>query len=283
MTSGLKDLGTARTEFVDTHCHIHEAGLDTAGDQFVRNKWAKSGITDPKPLIQGAVDAGVTRLICVGCTLSDSELAIKLAQKEQNCWASIGIHPHEAKDHLDKDTQKAFALLANEQKVVAIGECGLDYYYNHSEKPDQIKLLEFQLDLAKKYDLPLIFHIREAFDDFWPIFDQFEGLRGVVHSFSSDTHDLEQILSRSLYVGLNGIMTFTKDQQQLDAAKAIPLHNLLLETDAPFLTPAPERGTICQPKHVVQTAEFLAGLRDEDVAEIAKATTLNACNLFSME
>lgn len=283
MTKGLIDLSTGRTEFVDTHCHIHEAGTLTGGDEFVRDKWAKAGITDSTSMIQEAAEAGVTRLICVGCTLRDSELAIDLANRQPNCWASIGIHPHEAKDHQEKATQEKFAsLLGDEPKIVAIGECGLDYYYNHSNKPDQIKLLEFQLDLAGKHDLPLIFHIREAFDDFWPVFDQFKGLKGVVHSFSSDSRDLDEILSRGLYVGLNGIMTFTKNSEQLEAAKAIPLHNLLLETDAPFLTPAPERGTICQPKHIVRTAEFLAGLREETVAEIARATTQNACDLFSI-
>ncbi len=269
--------------FVDTHCHIHEAGTNTAGDQFVRDKWAKSGITDSAPLIREAAEAGVTRLICVGCTLRDSELAIDLASKQPTCWASIGIHPHEAKDHLELVVQRAFAELVKKPKVVAIGECGLDYYYNHSDKPDQIKLLEFQLELAQKRNLPLIFHIREAFRDFWPVFDQYRGLIGVVHSFSSDRRDLEQILSRGLYVGLNGIMTFTKSAEQLEAAKAIPLDKLLLETDAPFLTPAPERGTICQPKHIVRTAEFLAGLRDETTAEIASATTQNACDLFSIK
>ncbi|HSX24147.1 MAG TPA: TatD family hydrolase, partial [Candidatus Saccharimonadales bacterium] len=155
-------------------------------------------------------------------------------------------------------------------------------YYNHSAKKDQITVLEFQLELAKKHHLPLIFHVREAFEDFWPVFDRFQGVRGVVHSFSATPRELEQILARGLYVGLNGIMTFTKDERQLAAAKIIPTDRLLLETDAPFLTPAPNRGTICTPKHVVQTAEFLAGLRDESVAEIATMTTQNACDLFSI-
>lgn len=284
--TGFTRLGKAwcvgTVEFVDTHCHIHEAGTDTAGDEFVRDKWAKAGISDQESVIKEAVSAGVTRMICVGCTLRDSQMAAKLATNQPNCWASVGIHPHEAKDHLDAKSQNAFTSLLKLPKIVAIGECGLDYYYNHSNKADQVAVLEFQLNLAKKHDLPLIFHIRDAFTDFWPIFDQFQGLRGVVHSFSSDTRDLEQILSRGLYVGLNGIMTFTKNAQQLAAAKIIPLDKLLLETDAPFLTPAPERGTICRPEHIVLTAEFLAGLREESLEEIAKTTTQNACNLFSI-
>ncbi len=268
---------------VDTHCHIHEASKAHGGDQFVRDKWAKAGITDPSSLIKGAAQAGVTRLICVGCTLRDSERATEVATKQDNCWASIGIHPHEAKDHNDPLSQKAFKTLLKRPRVVAIGECGLDYFYEHSPKKVQISLLEFQLQLAHDNNLPLIFHIREAFDDFWPIFDHFEGLRGVVHSFSSNVRHLEESLSRGLYIGLNGIMTFTKDENQLEAAKRVPSDRLLLETDAPFLTPAPLRGKICQPKHLRVTAEFLADLRKEDLSQLALATTQNALQLFKLE
>ncbi len=268
---------------MDTHCHIHEATMGTGGDEFVRNKWEKAGITSPDRLIKDAEVAGITRLICVGCTLRDSEMAVDLAGTQPNCWASVGIHPHEAKYHLSKATQTTFAELVSRPRVVSIGECGLDYYYLHSPKPAQREILEFQLELAQKHDLPLIFHVREAFPDFWRILDNFGRFRGVVHSFSSDRAELEQVLSRGLYVGLNGIMTFTKNTQQLEVAKAVPIDILLLETDAPFLTPVPERGTICQPKHLRVTAEFLAGLRDEDLADLAKITTQNACNLFSLE
>jgi TatD DNase family protein len=128
--------------------------------------------------------------------------------------------------------------------------------------------------------VPLIFHVRDAFDDFWPIFDSYEGIRGVIHSFSAGLPELEQIQRRGLYVGLNGIMTFTKHVKQLDAAKAIPLARLLLETDAPFLTPQPFRGSICEPRHVRVTAEFLAELRGESLSELANATTRNAQSLF---
>jgi TatD DNase family protein len=128
--------------------------------------------------------------------------------------------------------------------------------------------------------LPVIFHIREAFDDFFRILDDYKGIRGVVHSFSASIVELEGVLSRGLYVGLNGIMTFTNDQKQLDAAKSVPIEKLVLETDAPFLTPKPFRGTMCEPKHVSVTAEFLANLRGESLDYIAKATSNNAKALF---
>jgi TatD DNase family protein len=270
-------------EFVDTHCHIQEASQETGGDAFMQEKWSKAGFSDPRSLIDGAKAAGVTRLICVGCTLKDSQMAIELANKNTGCWSSIGIHPHEAKDHLDKAAQTAFEKLTIQPKIVAIGECGLDYFYTHSPKADQLKVLEFQLQLAQDNNLPLILHIREAFDDFWPVFDRFKALRGVVHSFSAHPKQLDEALSRGLYIGLNGIMTFTKDQQQLAAAKQVPLNRLLLETDAPFLTPVPQRGKICQPKHVVLTAEFLAELRVVDLAELAASTTHNAITLFNLK
>jgi TatD DNase family protein len=130
--------------------------------------------------------------------------------------------------------------------------------------------------------LPLIFHVRDAFDDFWPIFDNFKGLRGVIHSFTATPRELEQILQRDLYVGLNGIMTFTKNADQLEAAKAVPLDRLLLETDAPFLTPVPFRGKICEPKHVVITAEFLSKLRGEFIGKLGQNTTRNAQTLFNV-
>lgn len=168
------------------------------------------------------------------------------------------------------------------RKVVAIGEIGLDYYYENSPKEDQKKLLRFQLDIAAEHGLPVIFHVREAFDDFFAILDDYKGIQGVVHSFTSDRADLDKILSHGLYVGLNGIMTFTKRSAQLEAAKATPLEKLLLETDAPFLTPAPFRGKICEPKHVRTTAEFLANLRDESLEDLAAATTANAHKLFRL-
>jgi TatD DNase family protein len=254
-------------EFVDTHCHIQFADYPL----------------DSKKVVENAIRDSVTRLIVVGCSLPDSEAATEFAAGHNGVWASIGLHPHEGARYVhDHHSLQAFRDLVAKNKVVAVGETGLDYYYEHSPKEDQKKLLRFQLDLASEHNLPLIFHVRDAFSDFWPIFDSYKSLRGVIHSYSSDRADLDQILSRGLYVGLNGIMTFTKKTEQLAAAKSIPLDHLLLETDAPFLTPVPYRGKICEPKHVRTVGEFLADLRDESLHDIANATTGNAIKLFGL-
>lgn len=267
-------------DLFDSHCHIHEI-LERLTP--VHDKWVKGGVTDIDDVIRTGREAGVTRAMCVGTTARDSALAVNAVQDREGFWASIGIHPHEAEEHVgNKDLLQQFLDLATSPKVKAVGECGLDYFYEHSPKAAQKKILELQLILANEHDLPLIFHVRDAFDDFWPIFDQFTGLRGVIHSFSANASDLEQILSRGLYVGLNGIMTFTKRPEQLEAAKVVPLDKLLLETDAPFLTPAPKRGTICRLEHVKVTAEFLADLRGEDLHKFAAATTENARKLFNV-
>lgn len=254
---------------VDTHCHIQFADY----------------LLNPDEVMQNAVNEGVDKFIVVGCALSDSKAAVEFAKRHSNVWASIGLHPHEGARYIhDHHALQQFHELAitNKDTLVAIGETGLDYYYENSPKEDQKKLLRFQLSLAQECDLPLILHIREAFSDFWPIFDEFKGLRGVVHSFTSNRRDLDQIVSRGLYVGLNGIMTFTKDKQQIEAAKLVPVDNLLLETDAPFLTPAPFRGKIGEPKYVKTTAEFLANLRGENLEDLASTTTANAKRLFKL-
>ncbi len=270
-------------ELTDTHCHIHEAAYLASLRTETKKRYEKAGSPTADDMIMSAREAGVTRMICVGCTLEDSELAVEFVQSREGLWASIGIHPHEAKDYVgNKQVLKRFAALAKKPKVVAVGECGLDYFYTHSMPADQESILRFQMELALEHDLPMIFHVREAFDDFWPVFDSYKGIRGVIHSFTATQKELDQILDRGLYVGLNGIQTFTTRQQQIDAAKAVPLERMVLETDAPFLTPHPYRGNICEPKHTRVTAEFLANLRGEPIEEIARLTTENAQAVFGV-
>lgn len=266
-------------ELIDTHCHIHESGART-GEKATRARWAEAGNPRPADVIAEAQDAGVSNVLCIGCTLADSKGAVALAQAHDAVRASIGIHPHEAARHLEPAVQKEFAALAVQPKVVAVGECGLDYFYEHSPRADQIRLLHLQCGLAQECGLPMVFHVREAFADFWPVLDQYPGLRGVVHSFTGTRGELDEILARGLFVGQNGIVTFMKKPEQLAVVKAVPLESLLLETDSPFLTPVPYRGTICLPKHLRTTAEFLSNLRGESLETLAAATTKNARELF---
>lgn len=272
-------------ELFDSHCHIQSAGAH-AGERATRELWAKAGSIDEDGIIRRAREAAVTRLLCVGCDLDDSRLAVAFVQPRAQCWAAVGIHPHESMRYTDAAAAQAvLAALATQPKVVAIGECGLDYFYDHSPKAAQLHLLEMQIALAQQQDLPLVFHVREAFDDFWPLFERYAArgpIRGVLHSFTDSLANLERALGHGLLVGVNGIATFTKKPEQLAMYRAIPLGSLLLETDAPFLTPHPFRGTICEPYHVRTTATFLAELRNEPVGALAEATTQNARQLFGV-
>jgi TatD DNase family protein len=249
---------------VDTHCHIHDEEFSF----------------DQSSVFESAIDAGVRQLICVGTSGSDSEKAASYVHDRAGLWASAGLHPHHAK--LGEDDLETIARLAVDPKVVAIGEFGLDYYYDNSPRADQIKCLEYQLQLALSFNKPCIFHVRDAFDDFWPVLDNFPGVRGVLHSFSATGTEVEAALKRGLYMGLNGIMTFTKDERQLDAMKLIPLQNIVLETDSPFLTPTPLRGTINVPANVRLVAACLAEMRGESLDRLVEATTQNAHKLFSL-
>src|SRR5665213_1462649 len=243
-------------QLVDSHCHIH---FDKFED-------------DVAGVVERAKQAGVTKMITVGCTLADSAKACALAAQYDNVWASVGAHPHDGADFLDDEASAAKLLkLAGKSKVVAVGEIGLDYFKDYVPRDKQKATLIAQLDATSELGLPYIFHVREAWADFWPILDKYPNIKGVVHSFSDTAEHAEEVLSRGFYIGLNGIMTFTKIPEQLQAAKQVPLDKLILETDAPFLAPAPYRGQTCEPKHVLTTAEFLAELRGEKLEHLAQA------------
>lgn len=272
----------AAMELVDTHCHIQSIVLDK-GERVTREMWAKEPSLTTAKVVADARSAGVTRLVCVGCDLSDSQAAIDFVRERESCWASIGIHPHEAKHYAgNRPKLEEFASLAGKPKVVAIGECGLDFYYGHSPQAAQTEVLKFQIELALEHGLPMIFHVREAFDGFWPVFDAYSGIRGVLHSYTDSAANLAKAMERGLYVGVNGIATFAKNPVQLEIYKSIPSESLLLETDAPFLAPRPHRGTTNEPKRLSDVADFLAGLRSERLEDLAAATTANARKLFGI-
>jgi TatD DNase family protein len=247
---------------VDTHCHIHEADFPLSIDDVLLHDQA----------------AGVNKIICVGTSEESSHAAIAFADAHQNSWASIGVHPHDTKDGYEQVEK----LAGSSDKVVAVGEIGLDYFYNHSPKEVQIQALEDQIKVALKHNLPIIFHVREAFDDFWPIFDKYPGIRGELHSFTDSKANLDRAIEKGLYIGVNGISTFTKDDAQKEMFDSIPLDRLLFETDAPFLTPEPFRGKVNEPAYVRNIAEYHANRRGISIEEIASATTANAEKLFAI-
>ncbi|HSW85533.1 MAG TPA: TatD family hydrolase [Candidatus Saccharimonadales bacterium] len=269
-------------ELVDTHCHIQSIG-QRRGERITRQMWEEAGVVYPDVVIADAVTAKVTRLICVGCDPSDSKLAVEFVQHRLNCWAAIGIHPHESKHYADKtDELQVFAALADQPNVVAVGECGLDFHHKHSKRDDQLKVLKFQIELALSKNLPLIFHVREAFDDFWPVFESYQGIRGVLHSFTDSADNLNKALNKGLYIGVNGIATFTKDEELLTVLKSVPLDRMVLETDSPFLSPNPKRGRINVPKNIAEVAKHLAESRGLTLTEISSSTTDNARQLFGI-
>lgn len=245
---------------VDTHCHIHEPDYALAIDEVMSHARATS----------------VDQMICVGTSLESTAQAVSFAARYENCFASIGVHPHDTKDGFD------VRPFADADKVVAVGEIGLDYYYSHSPREVQIAALKAQLEVALEYDLPVIFHVRDAFDDFWPIFDSYEGIRGVLHSFTDTTENMQKAVDRGLYIGVNGISTFTKDANQQLMFDAIPLDRLLFETDAPFLTPKPFRGKVNEPALVATIAAYHAHRRNLSVETLSGATTANAHALFAL-
>lgn len=253
---------------IDTHCHIHEADYPL----------------DVKEVLDRARRAGVQKLICVGTDEKSSEAALEFAAQHEGVFASIGVHPHETKEGWGKIAELAAQHIGvnGEHKLVAVGEIGLDYFYAHSPREVQVKALESQIQTALDHNLPIIFHVREAFADFWPIFDNFHGIRGELHSFTDTKANLEEGLKRGLFIGVNGISTFTKDAAQKEMFASIPLERLLLETDAPFLTPAPKRGTINEPALVGLIAHVQAENRQMLIDELVEATTANARTLFSI-
>ncbi len=254
---------------IDTHCHIHDPDYPLEIDEVIKN----------------ADKSGVTKMICIGTDEVSSKNAIEFAAKHnKKVFASVGVHPHDAKNGWSAIIGM---VQGHDKSLVAIGEIGLDYHYDYSSHDVQIQALKFQIELALKNDLPIIFHVREAYDDFWKVLDDFElrgfKIRGVIHSFTDTPASAEEALKRGLYIGVNGYSTFTKDESQQAMFASLPIDRILFETDAPFLTPKPFRGKINEPAFVRNIAEYHASIRGISIDEIAAKTTSNAKALFNLD
>jgi TatD DNase family protein len=251
---------------IDTHCHLHDRRYD--GDR--------------EETIARARSAGVTRMLTVGCDLDDSRRAVETALRF-GLAASVGIHPHEAKD-APADLATAFTTLLEGAPIVAIGETGLDYYYDHSPRDAQAKVLRAHLRFARERDLPVIFHQRDAFDDFVAILrEEFRPpMRGVVHCFTGTAEQARVFTGEfGLSLGIGGVVTFANAQPLRDAIAAVGVEAIVLETDAPYLAPIPVRGRRNEPAFLAHVLEKLTHVLDANLAEVVTATSRNAQSLFA--
>lgn len=253
--------------FVDSHCHLNYEGLVEA-QQAVLGR-ARAG--------------GVELMLNISTRASEWDDVIGTAERESDVMASVGIHPHEADIHPDVETETLVARAAH-PKVVGIGESGLDYYYDRSDRGRQRQSFRAHVDAARETQLPLIVHTRDAEDDTYAILA--EGMRkgrfpGVIHCFTASRDFAEKALELGLYISISGIVTFKNARDLQETAKAIPSDRLLIETDSPFLAPVPHRGKTCEPAYVADTARFLAELRGEAVEDLARTTTANFRTLFA--
>lgn len=262
---------------IDTHCHLNFKAFDKDLDSVVRR----------------FIEEGGEELIVVGAKTDSSEKAIKIASKYPKCWATAGIHPH----HLDsitslEQTQIDLEKLVNEKKVVAVGETGLDYYHyknyphlNNKQKENQQELFRIHLTVASKYKLPVIIHCREAQSDLLNILTHFlktNCLTGVLHCFSGDLDYLNSILSLGFYIGFDGNITYPENEDLRLLVKKTPLKKLLIETDAPYLTPLPHRGKRNEPAYLNYTIHEIAKIKKETENSVINITSQNARLLFKL-
>ena len=252
---------------IDTHAHLDYPHLYDQLDD----------------VLQRADAAGVKQIISIGVKLSTSDKPKAIAEAHDHIWCSVGIHPHEAANEPLSCDVEAITKAAMHPKVVAIGEAGLDYFYDNAPRDRQAESLRAQITVARALDLPIIIHARDADEDMADILeDEYQkgAYSGVLHCFSSGIELAERALAIGFYVSFSGIVTFKSAQEIQQVAKTVPADRILVETDAPFLAPVPKRGQKNEPAFTAHTAEFLANLRGISLDELAAITTQNAKKLF---
>jgi TatD DNase family protein len=265
---------------IDSHCHIDGEHFDSDRDEVVRR----------------AREAGVEVMLNVGTgdpRTDDFRRAVAVAEKYDGVYASVGVHPHDAKLY-DDAAEEHLIELTKSEKVIAWGEIGLDFYYDHSPRDVQVEVFRRQIRTAKRLGLPIIVHSRDANDETVAILtEEFSGITtnrepitdnvpGVMHCFGGTPEMAEKLMAIGFYISFAGNVTFKKAENLREAARVVPLDRLLVETDCPFLTPVPHRGKRNEPAYVVHTAQFLADLFGVEFDELAKHTTDNFLRLFSL-
>lgn len=257
----------AAAMFIDSHCHLNYKGL----------------VEDQQAVLERARSAGVSAMLNISTRASEWDEVIGAAERESDVWASVGIHPHEADIHPDVETSTLVERAAH-PRVVGIGESGLDFYYDRSDRDRQRASFRAHVAAARETGLPIIVHTRDAEEDTHRILEEEMGkgaFTGVIHCFTASADFARKALDLGLYISISGIVTFKSAKDLQATAKGIPEDRLLIETDAPFLAPVPHRGKPCEPAFVADTARFLAELRGEPVERLAERTRANFRRLFS--
>jgi TatD DNase family protein len=235
---------------------------------------------DRSAVIQRAEDADVKTVIDIGTDLDTSRKALEISQKHDSVYAAVGIHPHDSVK-MNSDDLTELKKLLTQPRVIALGEIGLDYHYSFSPHDTQKRILKHQLCCAKDLQIPLIIHVREAFQDIFNILDSSGSppWQGVFHCFGGNRQDAREVLKRGFHISFTGVITF-KNFTRRDVVRSVPLDRLLLETDAPYMTPVPHRGKRNEPAFLNHTAETLAEIYELDIKTLADITTANALRLF---
>ena len=251
---------------IDSHCHLNYEGLAERQDEVLEN----------------ARERGVAGFLNISTRKREWNDVIGVAERHDDVWASVGVHPHEADAHPDLGAA-ALVEATKHPRVIAIGECGLDYYYDKSDRQAQRERFQAHIEAARQTGLPLIVHTRDAEDDTAAILGQAVrggGVTGVLHCFTGSAALARKALDLGFFISLSGIVTFKNAGDLQDTAKWLPSDRMLVETDSPFLAPVPHRGQTCEPAFVADTASFVAELRGEDPDQLGETTTANFFKLF---
>ncbi len=238
-------------------------------------------LNDPKRAIEEALEAGVEKIIVPGVEPDTFEKVIKLADEYENVYAQVGVHPSEAQKFSD-DTARRMMELAAHKKVVAIGEIGLDYYWDKTFVDVQKKVFKTQIEIANALKLPVVVHDREAHGDTFEILEQMGAKKVLLHCFSGSLEFAKRCVEKGWFIALGGVVTFKNAKKVRQVAKEIPLEHIMLETDTPYLTPHPYRGEENAPKYIVLSAKEIANLKDTALSEVERVTTANAQNFFNV-
>ena len=252
---------------IDSHCHLNYAGLAERQDEVLGNARAR----------------GVAGFLNISTRQSEWGDVVGAAERNDDVWATVGVHPHEADAHPDLGAA-ALIEAASHPRVIGIGECGLDYHYDNSERPAQRERFEAHIEAARQSGLPLIVHTRDAEDDTAEILGRAVkegGVTGVLHCFTGTADLARKALDFGFYISLSGIVTFKSARDLQETARMLPADRILVETDSPFLAPVPHRGQTCEPAFVADTAAFVAEIRQETPEALAETTTTNFFRLFS--